>query len=366
MKHPGWRLFSSGYWIVAFLVIVTLAVLLKRIIIPWGRGEFTPIIGDGRRVTSYHFNLSVCLAPRRVLVASGNPQDALPALNDPALLTIAQATQLNAARRDSGGFIENASRVIGVTIHGQARAYPIAILNWHAVVNDTLGGVPIAVTYDGFCGSSVVFLRRVAGRNLRFGYSGLVYNSNTVLYDQEASNGGESLWSQIGGRAIAGTAAAHRRKLTPLPCYVVTWGVWKRMWPHTTMIAGVPKLYAAYSRNPYATYYADPSYLRYPVAPLWPGRGLGFKSRIMLLWIHHRWHPLFFRRLFSQAAPDHLVHLRLAGTRLVVQCWRRPQSRTAALLWPRDIPVAYGLLFAWYAQHPRDFAPAAASGIIRK
>ncbi len=358
MKPRGWRLFSSGYWIVAFLVIVTLAVLLKRIIVPFGRGEFTPIIGDGRHVASYRFNLTPCLVSRQTLVASGNPKDALPALNDPALLTKAQATQLNAARRDSGGFIENASEVIGVTIHGQARAYPIAILNWHAVVNDTLGGVPIAVTYDGFCGSSVVYQRRVAGRKLRFGYSGLVYNSNTVLYDQEDSDANESLWSQIGGRAIAGPAAARRQTLTPLPCSVVTWGVWKRMYPQTTMIAGVPRLYAAYSRNPYATYYADPAYLRYPVAPLWHGRGFGFKSRIMLLWIQKRWHPLFFRRLFRQAAPDHLVHLRLAGARLVVQCWRQPQARTAALLWSRLMPTAYGLLFAWYAQHPRDFDPA--------
>ena len=94
--------------------------------------------------------------------------------------------------------------MLGVSIGGDARAYlDSPILEYHQIVNDTVGGVPIAVTYDPLTGAPLAWKRSVGGRTLRFGVSGLLYNSGFLLYDHET----ESLWSQFDGRAIAGPLA---------------------------------------------------------------------------------------------------------------------------------------------------------------
>ena len=347
--------FSSGRWIFALLGVLTAGLLVKDVLIPLGNGGFTRVVGDGKHVSSYGFDLSDCRAPPGDIAPSGNPKDGLAALTHPALLTIRQVSKINKARRDSGGFIENPDRVIGVVIHGQARAYPIPIMNWHAVVNDTLGGEPIAVTYDGYCESVLIYSRRVAGQVLRFGYSGLVLDSNTLLYDRKPKVKQESLWSQITGRAIAGPAAARRYRLTPLPCQVLPWGQWKQMHPRTTMIAGITGLYSAYDKDPYGAYYASGGLPPFPVHPLWRNPHYGLKSRLILVQMGRRWRPLALRKLFSAAGTNGLVRVRVAGRTLLFECWRGPQWRTAALLSPANIPVAYSLLFAWYAQHPRSY-----------
>ncbi len=139
-------------------------------------------VGDGRNVASYGFDLTRCLVPRATLVAAGMPKDTLEPLPMRDLLTAAQVDSLNAAER--GKYLVPDDLVIGVVVGGVARAYPIRVLNWHEVANDTLGGRPIAVTWHPLCGSSVVFDRRVAGETLTFGQSGLLTNSNLLLYDR--------------------------------------------------------------------------------------------------------------------------------------------------------------------------------------
>ncbi len=143
-------------------------------------------IGDGRHVASYGFTLEPCLVPRALLVASGMPKDGLAALVDPPVWTGLQA---DAARVGHGRFLVPSDRVVGVRLGGAARAYPLRMLVWHEVVNDTLGGVPIAVTYDPLCDSAVAFRREVRGETLAFGVSGLLFDSNLVLYDRRAAAG---------------------------------------------------------------------------------------------------------------------------------------------------------------------------------
>ena len=351
------KFFSSGLWIFVLFGGLTLGLIYKDIVLPLQHGAFTPTIGDGKHPASYQFNLHPCLVPQNLLAGSGNVKNGLPALTNPKLLSIAQVTKINDARRDSGGFIQNPDRVIGMVIHGQARAYPLPILNWHAVVNDTLGHVPILITYDGFCDSAAVYRRTLAGQTLTFGYSGLVYNANLVLYNHAATRREQSLWSQIGGNAIAGPAAARKWQLTAMPCQVVSWGTWKRMYPHTTMISGNRRLWAAYRKAPYASSYGQPGDLRFPIKPLWHGPGAGLKSPLLAIYLHGHWHPILFRTLFAKSSPDQLVHLFIAGRPVVLQCWKGIQWRTATVLSPQRAPVDYSLLFSWYAQHPKSMTP---------
>ena len=109
-----------------------------------------------------------------------------PSLTNPKLLTVSEAI-----------YLEDHDRVIGVRFGGEARAYPLRVLNWHEAVNDTVGAKAIAVTYCPLCDSSLVFDRDVGGEVREFGISGKLWNSNVLLYDRQKDSRQESLWSQL-------------------------------------------------------------------------------------------------------------------------------------------------------------------------
>jgi Protein of unknown function (DUF3179) len=171
------------------------------------------------------------------LISGGPPPDGIPAVDRPKFLRPSQV-----------GFLEPAEPVLAVEVAGEARAYPVQILIWHEIVNDTVGGVPIAVTYCPLCNSALAFDRRAAGRVLDFGTSGLLYNSDLVMYDRQT----RSLWPQIEGRAVAGVLTG-----TELSTYLVstvTWREWRSTHPDDWVLSrdtGHPR---DYGRNPYVGY----------------------------------------------------------------------------------------------------------------
>lgn len=104
------------------------------------------------------FDLSESSIPRSQILSGGPPKDGIPALSDPEVLAA-----------DRAAYLAPTDRVIGVVLRGEARAYPVRILNWHEVVNDRIGGRPVAVSYCPLTGSAIVFDRTVGDRPLTFG-----------------------------------------------------------------------------------------------------------------------------------------------------------------------------------------------------
>ena len=150
-----------------------------------------------------------------------------------------------------------------VAIQGDARAYPIKILTWHEVVNDVVGGVPLAVTYCPLCQSVFVFDRR-AGKTVReFGVSGLLYNSNVLMFDRQPM-GEESLWSQAQMRAVSGPTAEDGARLSILPSELTSWRDWVDRVPHTRVMSMKTGYSRSYLRQAYAEYFATDS-LMFPV-----------------------------------------------------------------------------------------------------
>jgi hypothetical protein len=131
------------------------------------------------------FDLRRSLVPADEIHAGGPPRDGIPALTDPKFIPAAQAD-----------FLADEDRILGLNLGGEARVYLIAILNWHEIVNDRIGERAVAVTYCPLCGTGIVFDAQVDGRPMEFGVSGLLYNSDVLLYDRST----ESLWSQIKNR----------------------------------------------------------------------------------------------------------------------------------------------------------------------
>ncbi|MEI6473854.1 MAG: DUF3179 domain-containing (seleno)protein [Planctomycetota bacterium] len=263
----------GGGWILLAFVAITCGFLA------WAMsGVFTGDrpIGSGSDPAAYGFTLDPLRADRGVLVGSGSPRDFLPSLDAPAVMRGADMLRWNEEHRTR--YVVSNDRVAGVVVNGEARAYPLDVLNAHEVINDTLGGVPIAVSYSPLTDSLVVFDRRIDGAERTFHVSGLLYNSNLVMYDRaagtagsatpSASTAGASLWSQLGMRAIAGPAAAHDAQLIPLPdANITSWRMWTAVWPDTTVIMGDPAQANRYKEFSYARYYLSPR-VDYPVSGL--------------------------------------------------------------------------------------------------
>jgi len=168
------------------------------------------------------------------IIPGGPPPDGIPAINHPRFLRPAQVTFLSAHEP-----------VLALQIGADARAYPVQILIWHEIVNDTVGGVPVAVTYCPLCNSAIAYDRRAAGRVLSFGTSGLLYNSNLVMYDRQT----QSLWPQFSGQAIAGVLAGHQ--LHPYPMQTVSWAAWRTAHPHGWVLSRDTGYVRDYGTNPY-------------------------------------------------------------------------------------------------------------------
>jgi hypothetical protein len=186
-------------------------------------------------------------------VHQGCPQrDCIPSIDDPVFVAADAAVAL--ADDDLG---------LGLEYGGVIRAYPAFILNYHEVVNDDLNGTPIAVTFCPLCGSGVAFRRLVDGQVTEFGVSGLLHNSDLVLYDRAS----ESLWQQITGEAIAGPQRG--RRLESVPLTMTSWGEWRAAHPGTTVLEGVPG--ASYAnKTPYGDYETSER-LMFPPAAGAPG-----------------------------------------------------------------------------------------------
>lgn len=163
-------------------------------------------------------------------------RDCIPSIDDPEFVKAGKAVDL-----------DDDDLVLGLNHRGVVRAYPAFILNFHEVVNDSLDGDPIAVTFCPLCGSGVAFHRRLGGQVMEFGVSGLLHNSDLIMYDR----GSGSLWQQITGEAISGPFRGSHLEAVPLT--MTTWGEWRAAYPETSVLKGVSG--ASYAnKNPYGGY----------------------------------------------------------------------------------------------------------------
>lgn len=134
-------------------------------------------------------------------VLSGGPQkDGIPAIDDPKFSPVAELQEPLGTEP-----------VISLELNGDARAYPLRILIWHEIVNDSVGGLPVTVTFCPLCNASIVFDRRVDGAVLDFGTTGKLRNSDLIMYDRQT----ESWWQQFTGEGIVGKHAGKVLKLVP-------------------------------------------------------------------------------------------------------------------------------------------------------
>lgn len=157
-------------------------------------------------------------------------------------------------------YLLDSDLVFGIEINGDARAYPLRIMGWHEMVNDVIGGVPVALAYCTLCGAGILFDTHLnGGKNpLKFGSSGLLYRSNKLMFDRKTN----SLWNQFTGEPVVGSLADSGIKLKVRPITIDTWGSWRKLHTDTTVLS----LDTGYVRNydsgvTYKDYFASPDLL---------------------------------------------------------------------------------------------------------
>jgi hypothetical protein len=180
------------------------------------------------------------------LRSGGPPPDGIPPIDEPRFLDAADVS-----------FLEDSEPVLALEIAGDARAYPLQIMTWHEIVNDTVGDVPVGVTYCPLCNTAIAFDRRLGDRVLSFGTSGMLFNSALVMYDRQT----ESLWSHFTSQALAGVLTAER--LATFPVAVVSWAEWRTAHPSGRVLSRDTGVDRDYGRNPYPGYddVDDPPFL---------------------------------------------------------------------------------------------------------
>ncbi len=176
--------------------------------------------------------------------------DGIPALVNPSFVAGADAR-----------YLVPDELVFGVDIEGDARAYPLRILDWHEMANDVVGGVPVALAYCTLCGAGVLYDARVGDEVLEFGSSGLLYESNKLMYDRAT----DTLWNQLTGEPVVGARVGSGVTLRRLPVVVSDWGSWLERHPGTLVLdidTGYERDYSPGAA--YGEYFASPSTL-FPV-----------------------------------------------------------------------------------------------------
>ncbi len=225
------------------------------------------------------------------ILSGGPPPQGIPALGftgDHAGAAGASGAPQLVAQEEAATWLGREEPVIALTVGGESRAYPLQILTWHEIANDTLGGVPIAVTFCPLCNSALAFDRRVPlserarrevlelnpgatlveldpsfikahqtqqkslspveGLEVAFGVSGLLYNSNMLMFDTASS----TLWSQLVGEGVVGTLAG--TQLLRYPAQIVSFAEFRDAFPDGLVLSQDTGFSRLYGNNPYIGY----------------------------------------------------------------------------------------------------------------
>ena len=280
--------------------------------------------------TKNGFDLDDAAVPVDEIRKTGVRRDGIPSIDEPKFVTA-----------DSADFLREDDRVIGVVRNGLAKAYPIRILDHHEVVNDEFAGEAIVVTYCPLCYTGMVFSAQAKDFGLKFGVSGLLYNSDVLLYDRRTG----SLWSQIMNSAITGPLKG--MKLPAVPASHTTWRHWRTRHPATTVLSTDTGHRRNYRRSPYLDYSRSRA-LMFPVKE----KDARLRNKALVLGVvisgASRAYPFDELRKNGVESFDDVI----AGKPVTIE-WSAEDDFARVLDDNgNELPSVIAYWFAWYAFHP--------------
>lgn len=280
--------------------------------------------------TKNGFDLANSIIPVAEILSGGPPRDGIPSIDKPHFVSASKAD-----------YLKPDDRVIGINFIGEVRAYPIRILNWHEIVNDKIKSQSVAVTFCPLCGSGIVYSANIDGKAHKFGVSGLLYNSDVLLYDRET----ETLWSQILSKGVSGKLVNKTLKI--IPSSHTSWAAWKKKYPQTKVLSTKTGFGRDYNRTPYGSYTTNSS-IYFPTA--FKSKKYHPKERVLGITINgkHKVYP--FSELAKSGGGVLLDQFSGKKLRLEFDVTNRDgeiKDSTGKIL-----PSVNSFWFAWYAFHP--------------
>ena len=176
------------------------------------------------------------LHPKKIL-SGGPPKDGIPSLDNPKFTSAVE-----------GNWLDDEDLVLGLNYKGTIRAYPLRILNWHELVNDVVDDQKVLISYCPLCRTGIAFIPKVDGKEVEFGTSGKLYNSELIMYDRKT----DSYWAQTLGLAVVGPSTG--QLLDKIPLDTVMGKDWKKTHPDTQVLSRKAGFIRDYDRSPYGGY----------------------------------------------------------------------------------------------------------------
>ncbi len=274
------------------------------------------------------FELDGALIPADEILSGGPQKDGIPAIDQPVF-----------EKGSDSESLKPDSRILGVNRNGIAKAYPISILNWHEIVNDFFKEEPIVIVYCPLCGSGSAYLAKIDGETRAFGVSGLLYNSDVLLYDRLT----QSLWSQLLSQSVSGKSKG--KKLKSVAASNTTWRDWKKRYPNTLVLTNKTGFNRNYKRDPY-TGYEKSKQVYFPVAYM--DRRYHPKEIVLGLEIEGKFKAYPFVQLGKTSGR---INDELSGKSFAVIFDQ--ENRTARVIdaLDKEIPTITTYWFAWIAFH---------------
>jgi hypothetical protein len=199
---------------------------------------FVPFTVYSQQFPQFDTNPEIRSIDLNELIEGGPGKDGIPSIDNPKFIS----------QQEASGWLRGRKPVISLSINGETRAYPIQILMWHEIVNDEVGGVPVAVTFCPLCYSAIVFDRRIGGEVHEFGVTGLLRKSDMVMYDRTT----ESFWQQFSGEALVGDYTG--TFLTIVPSQLISFDQFSQAHPNAQVLSRETGYRRNYGENPYAGY----------------------------------------------------------------------------------------------------------------
>ena len=286
------------------------------------------------------FDLADALVPVDEIHWGGVQRDGIPSINQPRFVSAQDAT-----------FLGKKDRVLGVVRNGIAKAYPIRILDRHEIVNDTFSDEGVVVTYCPLCFSGMAFSISTDSIAQTFGVSGLLFNSDVLLYDHQTG----SLWSQIRSQAISG--ALRGTEIRPVVTSHTTWPDWLSRYPDTQVLSTDTGYGMNYRKSPY-TEYQRSRQLMFPVE----NRSNKYSNKELVLGVTigdtFKAYPFKEMRKQDRTSFDDSI----GGTALTIEWHEKEKFARAISSDGKEIPTVIVYWFAWYAFHPTTAIFQAGSG----
>ncbi len=276
------------------------------------------------------FEMTNLQIPYEEIKKGGPKKDGIPSINQPKFVSLDKAND----------FLSKDDVVIGLEINGLAKAYPIRILNFHEIVNDTFEKEAVVITYCPLCNSGAAFSAMIDNQKHTFGVSGLLYNSDVLLYDHQT----ESLWSQISSQAVSGASAKQSLKL--LSTEFTTLENWSSKYPNTLVLSTDTGEKRDYASSPY-TKYETSQKLMFPVSK--ESDVLQRKEKVIGIEVDGKFKAYSFKKLRKSKKP---IKDTFNGKKIIIEYDRTAKSARILNDSGDLLPSITLYWFAWYTFHP--------------